>query len=93
MELETALIRLLLLAPLALAHPHGTTEPLHNAKPLPRSLSHCNAHFEVTKLSRRTAERHAAEVERLKKERGLEHLYVSQFAVPVTLRRNVRVPR
>lgn len=73
MELKNAL-KLLLAAPLALAHPHGASEPLHNAMPRPRGLGHCNAHFEATNLSKRTAERHMAEVANLKRERGLEHL-------------------
>lgn len=75
MELKTAL-HLLLAAPLALAHPHGTAEPLHNAKPLPRGLGHCGARFEETNLSKRTADRHMAEVANLKRERGLEHMCV-----------------
>ena len=73
MELKNAL-KLLLAAPLALAHPQGASEPLHNAMPRPRGLGHCNAHFEATNLSKRTAERHMAEVANLKRERGLEHL-------------------
>lgn len=75
MELKTALC-LLLAAPLALAHPHGGPEPLHNARPRPRGLNHCGARFEETNLSKRTADRHMAEVANLKRERGLEHLCV-----------------
>lgn len=73
MELKSVLA-LVLAAPLALAHPHGASEPLHNAKPRPRGLAHCNAHFEATGLHKRTAERHMSEVANLKRERGLEHL-------------------
>ena len=82
MELKTALY-LLLVAPLALAHPHGGSEPLHNAKPRPRGLNHCSARFEETNLSKRTAERHMAEVANLKRERGLEHLYVVPCYLPI----------
>ncbi|SPO06117.1 related to protocatechuate 3,4-dioxygenase beta subunit [Cephalotrichum gorgonifer] len=74
MELKRALLGLVLAAPLALAHPHGVAEPQHNAKPLPRGLGHCSKSFEASNLSKRTAERHMAEVEQLKKERGLEHM-------------------
>ena len=74
MQLKTLFLQLMAAAPLALAHPHGAVEPQHMAKPLPRGLGHCHAHFERSNLSKRTAERHMAEVETLKKERGLEHL-------------------
>ncbi|CAI4214782.1 unnamed protein product [Parascedosporium putredinis] len=74
MQLKSLFVQLMAAAPVALAHPHGAHEPLHMAKPLPRGLGHCHAHFERSNLSKRTAERHLAEVDTLKKERGLEHL-------------------
>lgn len=76
MGLSKALICLLLAIPLGLAHPSGMEEKvyLHNAQPqYRRSLSHCRSTLENPEFVKRTIARRQSEVNRLKKERGLEH--------------------
>jgi hypothetical protein len=76
MGLSTVLTCLLLAIPLGLTHPAGTEEKvyLHNALPqYRRSLSHCQSTLEDPEFLKRTIARRLSEVNRLKKERGLEH--------------------
>ena len=76
MGLSNALVWLLFATPLGLAHPQGMEEKvyLHSAQPLHRhSLSHCQSALSAPDFVKGTVERRHAEVQRLKKERGLEH--------------------
>jgi hypothetical protein len=74
------LVYSLLALPIALAHPHDMEEKTyqHNAQPLYRTtLAHCDSAFKEPEFLKRTIERRHGEVLRLKKERGLSHMYVS----------------
>lgn len=73
MHLQT-LSALVLLAATAAAHPHGQHEKVAAVAAQPlyrRSLAHCDAQLNEPEMLKRLVARREAEVERLRRERGL----------------------
>lgn len=73
MTLKSIIASLLLAAPLALAHPGKEKVYAHAALPLERkSLGHCEKEFNSPEFIKKTVEIHGRELQRLRRELGLE---------------------
>ncbi|GAB1315230.1 Intradiol ring-cleavage dioxygenases domain-containing protein [Madurella fahalii] len=73
MVLKSILSSLLLAAPLVLAHPGKEKVYAHAALPLERkSLGHCQREFNEPEFIKRTVEIHGRELQRLRRDLGLE---------------------